>query len=98
MVAIEWASPAFKVLETMPQRLAFQIVRRTDLLAEFPEQGAILPNNSYLDQPFRKLIHGATYRVVYWYNATQNRVIIVALQHCSQNIPAVRELRLRLQE
>lgn len=97
MVEIEWASPAFKVLETLPQRLAFNIVARTDLLAEFSQQGTILQGYHHLGNPFRQLIYKGIYRVVYLFAESQNRLYIIALQNCRQVLPPVEELRMGLE-
>lgn len=33
---IEWVDPAFEKLEALPSTMAFEIIRRVDLLAAFP--------------------------------------------------------------
>ena len=40
MIQVEWTSRAFLVLETLPQTIAFDIIRRVDFLPNFPEMGA----------------------------------------------------------
>lgn len=39
MVEIEWTTPAFAQLESLSQSLAFEIVRRVEVLGAFPEVG-----------------------------------------------------------
>lgn len=98
MVEIEWTSPAFRVLEALPQRRAFAIVTRTDLLAEFPEQGPVLAGYHHFGNPFHQLIYAGSYRTIYLYSQAQNRVYIIALQHCRRKLPSSRELRNRLED
>jgi hypothetical protein len=42
MFYIEWLTPAFDVLERLPQPIFVKIVRQVDLLMTFPEMGTAL--------------------------------------------------------
>ena len=39
MIDLEWTTQAFDRLEALPDSIAFEIIRRTDVLAAFPEMG-----------------------------------------------------------
>lgn len=95
MIEVEWTSPAFAQLEALSQPLAFEIVRRVDTLESFPEMGVpIISEDSGL-QKCRQLIIKTTHRVVYEYDQIENRIYILAVQHCRQKLPTGRELKRR---
>ena len=79
---IEWAAPAFAQLETLPQSLAFEVVRRVDVLSAFPEAGASVQSADPGLKSCRQLIVRRSYRVVYDYDEAENFVYILAVQHC----------------
>ena len=95
MIQIEWASRAFLILETLPQTIAFDIIRCVDLLPEFPEMGAKLNSRFVALQNYRQLIVKRNYRVIYDFDEFENRIYILAVQNCRQNLPSVRDLKRR---
>jgi len=95
MVEIVWASPAFSQVEALPVAVAFEIVRRVDVLEAFPEMGAPVVSEDVGLRKCRQLIVKRTYRVVYEYDETDGKVYVFAVQHCRQKLPAGRDLKRR---
>jgi mRNA-degrading endonuclease RelE of RelBE toxin-antitoxin system len=93
---IDWAAPAFRKLEELPESKAFDIVRRVDVLAAFPEMGVSLRSRYAQLGNCRQLIVGGSYRVVYEYDADSGLVYILDVQHCRGRLPTAAELRYRL--
>jgi hypothetical protein len=63
MFYIEWLTPAFEVLETLPQPMFVKIVRQVDLLNTFPEMGAALGPGFSRQGNYRQLVINRDYRV-----------------------------------
>jgi mRNA-degrading endonuclease RelE of RelBE toxin-antitoxin system len=93
MAEIEWTIPAFASLEKLPQAIAFEIVGRVDLLANFPESGAPLQSELPLLKPCRQLIIKRKYRVVYEFDEFENTIYVLAVQNCRQKLPSARDLK-----
>ncbi len=93
MAEIEWTIPAFANLEKLPQMIAFEIVRRVDLLADFPDSGAPLQSESPSLKPCRQLIIKRKYRVVYEFDEFENTIYVLAVQNCRQKLPSARDLK-----
>lgn len=93
MAAIEWTIPAFTQLEELPQKLAFEIVRRVDLLADYPEMGVSLRSRFPSLKNCRQIVIGRTHRVVYELDEASDTVYLLAVQHCRQRLPATRDLK-----
>lgn len=93
MVEIEWSSLAFDQLEALPEALAFEVVRRTDLLASFPEMGISLKTHYQTSYNYRQLIVKRNHRVIYRYDAESSLIYILTVQHCRQQLPSARDLR-----
>jgi hypothetical protein len=94
-VDIEWVNPAFEKLEALPSTMAFEVIRRVDLLAAFPEMGVSLHTRYPQLGNCRQLIVGASHRIIYEFDAVVGSVYILELQHCRQRLPSVAELRFR---
>ena len=94
-VRIEWAALAFAQLEALPQSLAFEIVRRVDVLSAFPEAGARVQSADPWLKSCRQLIVRRSHRVVYDYDEAEGAVYILAVQHCRQRLPSGRDLKRR---
>ena len=93
---VEWTNPAFEKIEALPEHLAFDIVRRVDLLASFPEMGLSLRSiYSELDN-CRQLILSNFYRVIYESKAAEATVYILEVQHCRRRLPSAAELKHRI--
>ncbi len=92
---IEWVDPAFEKLESLPSTMAFEIVRRVDLLASFPEMCPSLHSRYPQLGNCRQLIVDRSYRIIYEFDAVAASVYILELQHCRQRLPTVAELRFR---
>jgi plasmid stabilization system protein ParE len=92
---IEWAAPAFAQLEALPQSLAFEVVRRVDVLSAFPEAGARVQSADPGLKSCRQLIVRRSHRVVYEYDEAEGAVYILAVQHCRQRLPSGRDLKRR---
>ena len=95
MVEIEWTAPAFTQLESLSQALAFEVVRRVDVLNTFPEVGVKIESADSGLQKCRQLIIKRSHRVVYEYDRTQGIIYILAVQHCRQRLPTERDLKRR---
>jgi len=93
MIQIEWTSRAFLVLETLPQAIAFEIIRRIDLLPKFPEMGAKIESRFAALKNYRQIIVKRNYRAIYEYDEFENRIYILAVQHCRQQLPSARDLK-----
>ncbi len=93
MIAIVWTTPAFAQLEDLPEALAFEVVRRVDVLAAFPEMGVSLRSRYPALRNCRQLIVKKSHRIVYEFTADSETIYILAVQHCRQQLPTTRELR-----
>ena len=95
-VDIEWATPAFEKLEGLPETLAFEIVRRVDLLRTFPEMGVSLHSKYRQLRNCRQLIISGSYRVIYEFASANSLVYVLEVQHCRQKLPTASELKRRI--
>lgn len=93
MIDIEWTTLAFDRLESLPDSIAFEIVRRIDALAAFPEMGASMREQYQTVFNYRQLIIKGNYRVIYRYDAEQSVIYVAAIQHCRQRLPAYSEIQ-----
>lgn len=93
MIQVEWTSRAFLSLEKLPQAAAFDIIRRVDLLPKFPEIGAKLESRFAALKNYRQLIVKRNFRVIYDFDELENRIYILAVQHCRQKLPSARDLK-----
>lgn len=95
MAEIVWTAPAFSQVEALLSSVAFEIVRRVDVLETFPKVGAPISSSDPGLRKCRQLIVRRTYRVVYEFDETNSRVYVFAVQHCRQKLPAGRDLKRR---
>lgn len=95
MPHIEWTSSAFISLEALPQQIAFEIVRRADMLAGFPEMGVRLRSRFRRLQHYRQIIINRRYRLIYEFDPGVGSIYILAVQHCRQKLPSARDLKRR---
>ena len=95
---VEWTDPAFAKLEALPPHLAFDIVRRVDLLAALPEMGLALRSLYPQLQNCRQLIVERSRRVIYEYRQSRRIVYVLDVQHCRQRLPTAAELKHALGE
>lgn len=93
MIAVEWTSRSFLVLETLPQETAFNIIRRVDLLSKFPEMGVLLKSRHLSVNDCRQLIINRNFRVIYDFDETESCIYILAIQNCRQRLPSPRDLK-----
>lgn len=93
MIDIEWTTLAFDTLETLPVWLAFEIVRRADVLAAFPEMGVSMSEHYQTEFNYRQLVIKGNYRVIHRYDASQSMIYIAAIQHCRQQLPTYSDLQ-----
>ena len=56
MADVIWTSSAFKVLEALPEPIAFGIFKQTEYLQRFPEIGAQISQLKHLSK-YRQLIY-----------------------------------------
>lgn len=94
-VEIEWTASAFAQLEALSQSLAFEVVRRVEVLSAFPEAGARVQSADPALKSCRQLVVGRSHRVVYEYEEAEGVVYILAVQHCRQRLPSGRDLKRR---
>lgn len=92
MIQVEWASRAFLALEQLPQAAAFDVIRRVDLLPEFPDIGAKLESRLASLKGYRQLVIKRKYRVIYDFDELENRIYILAVQNTRQQLPSNRDL------
>lgn len=95
MAEVVWTSPAFAQVEALPESVAFEIVRRVDVLEAFPETGAPVVSGDAGLRKCRQLIVKRIYRVVYEYDEADGKVYIFAVQHCRRKLPSGRDLKRR---
>lgn len=95
MIQVEWTSRAFLVLESLLQTVAFDIVRRVDLLPKFPQMGAKFDSRFPNLKGYRQIIIKRNYRVIYDFDEFENRIYILAVQNCRQQLPSARDLKRR---
>jgi mRNA-degrading endonuclease RelE of RelBE toxin-antitoxin system len=95
MFEIEWTSRAFRVLETLPQEVAFEIIRQVDYLQQFPQLGVNLASRFVSLKDYRQLIIKRKYRVIYNCDDFEKLIYIVAVQDCRQQLPSPRDLKRR---
>jgi plasmid stabilization system protein ParE len=92
---IEWTAPAFAQLESLPQSMAFELVRRVEVLSAFPDAGARVESADPGLKSCRQLIVKRSHRVVYEYDEAEGTVYVLAVQHCRQRLPSGRDLKRR---
>ncbi len=93
MAEIDWTSRAFRVLETLPQAIAFEIIRQVDYLQQFPNLGVNLSSRFVSLKDYRQIIIKRKYRVIYDYDDFEKMIYIVAVQDCRQQLPSPRDLK-----
>lgn len=93
MIEIEWTSQAFLVLEVLPQEIAFAIVEQVDTLQQFPKLGADLESRFVTLKGFRQLIIKRQFRVIYDFDEFENKIYILVVQNCRQQLPSARNLK-----
>lgn len=84
MIRIEWTNQAFEQLESLPDSVAFEIIRRVETLVAFPEMGVSLREQLQTGWNYRRLIVKRKYRVIYRYDPEPALIYIAAIQHCRQ--------------
>lgn len=95
MIFIQWTNAAFNELEILPEEIAFEIIRQTDFLAQYPEMGAPLEIRFPRLQQLRQIVIKRNWRVVYDFEAEKKTVFIVAVQNCRQKLLPMRDLKRR---
>jgi hypothetical protein len=95
MAEIEWADTAFSQLEALGHSLAFDVVRRIDVLSTFPSAGSRIVSRDPHLKNCRQLIIGRTHRVISEYDEAASIVFIFAVQSCRQRLPRTRDLKRR---
>ncbi len=95
MFETEWTSQAFRVLETLPQEVSFEIIRQVDYLNRFPQLGVNLSSRFVALKDYRQLIIKRKYRVIYDCDDFEKMIHIVAVQDCRQQLPSPRDLKRR---
>ena len=68
MAEIEWTSRAFRILKTLPQAIAFEIIRQVDYLQQFPNLGVNLSSRFVSLKDYPQIIIKRKYRVIYDYD------------------------------
>jgi mRNA-degrading endonuclease RelE of RelBE toxin-antitoxin system len=92
---IQWTNRAFNELEVLPGEISFEIIRRVDFLAKFPEMGSPLESQFASLKGLRQIVIKRNWRVVYDFEADEETIYIVAVQNCRQKLPSTRELKKR---
>lgn len=97
MADVIWTSSAFKVLEALPEPIAFGIFRQTEYLQRFPEIGAQISQLKHLSK-YRQLIYKKKYRIIYRFDNATDSVRIIHLQNCRQKLPTARQTKRSLKD
>jgi len=92
---IQWTDQAFRELESLPEKLAFEIIRKTDLLSLFPELGPNIGDRFKQLVGVRQLIIDRRWRVIYEFDDSRSTVFILAVQSCRQKLPSQNKSRKR---
>lgn len=92
---IQWTGPTFRELEKLPEKTAFKIISRVDLLSNFPELGPDLSSRFDNLRGLRQLIIDRRWRVIYEFDEENSTVWILAIQSCRQKLPTSRSMRKR---
>ncbi len=92
---IQWTNLAFNELEVLPEKIAFEIIKQVDLLAEFPELGASLESRFQRLAGLRQMIINRNHRVIYEFEANEQTIYILAVQNCRQKLLPMRDLKRR---
>jgi mRNA-degrading endonuclease RelE of RelBE toxin-antitoxin system len=92
---IQWTNSAFRELENLPQDIAFEVIKQTDFLTQFPEMGNSLESRFARLRDFRHLVIRRKFRVVYQYREAEKTVYILAVQRCRQKLPTSSDLKRR---
>jgi len=78
--------------KALPDSLAFEIVRRADLLASFPEMGASLQTHDGLLSSIASLIVSGKHRVIYRLDEERKVVYILAYSTAGQQLRSSADL------
>lgn len=92
---IQWTNLAVNELEVLPEKIAFEIIKKVDLLAEFPELGALLESRFAKLKGLRHLVIKQKWRVMYEFDEAEKTVYILAVQNCRQRLLPMRDLKRR---
>jgi len=90
---IELTSRAFLTIESLPQHIAFDIIRLLEHLRDFPEMGSPLHSRFPKLKDFRQLLYKRSIRVIYEFDEYENTIYVLAVQDCRQKLPSVRDLK-----
>lgn len=93
MTIVNWTSPAFLVLETLPYAIALGIFRKSEMLGKFPQMGGPLPSDRKAYAKYRQLVYRSTHRIIYEFDEAENIIYVVAIQNCKQKLPSPRQLK-----
>lgn len=80
------------MLESLPQKTAFEILDPADKLASFPELGVSLRHLYSGLGNCRQLVFRRKYRLVYVYEEDKSEIRILMLQHCRLQLPTSADL------
>ncbi len=98
MLNIQWSTTAFAMLESLPQKTAFEILNRTDKLASFPELVVSMRHLYPGLGNCRQLVFRRRYRLVYVYEEDESEIRILMFQHCRQQLPTSADLHRAIKE
>jgi hypothetical protein len=87
MIHVRWSATAFGVLESLPQKTAFEILDSTDRLAVFPELGVALPQPYARFGNCRQFFFRRKDRLIYLCEAGEREIKILLLKQCRQQLP-----------
>ena len=89
----ELMARAFQSLESLPENIAFEILRKLDALTQFPEMGTSLEVRFPKLKDYRELLYKRSIRIIYQFDAYDNMIYVVAIQNCRQKLPSARDLK-----
>lgn len=84
---------AFAVLESLPETVAFDLFKKLDRLADFPQMGTPLGPRFPKLKGYRQLVYNRRLRIIYEFDEYDNTIYVLAINDCRQKLPTPRELR-----
>ena len=93
MADVIWTSPAFLLLETLPDKTALELFRRAEMLRAFPKMGAAISGTRTVYSRYRQLICRKKYRIIYEIDEFDGNAYILIVQYCKQKLPDPRQLK-----
>lgn len=86
-IHIELSQRAFRILESLPQKIGFDLFQLIDTLSKFPEIGSPMGTRFPKYSAFRQLIYKRKLRIIYAYDRDSETVNVLSILDCRQTFP-----------